>query len=197
MTHQPLLTTGQTVYIVELDSVNPATVTSHWFVEPGDRGRVAIGDGQYGYRVTNETGCRCVIWDFDVGETVFLADAAAREAAANAEVEKVFPSPDSTEITECESWAYLRRLDIRIMPAVLAKVGDLQLYEKDFMCYHFLRTYKTKKARDTQYKKMQQKIRAEAAENKGFEVPPTFDVLYKVGDLYASRDYALHHLTDR
>jgi len=186
----PLFKEGQTVYILELDIVKRVEIGKrNWLCKLGEY--YQNQKPYYGYDVKGG-----VIWDKDLGVTVFVDEGSALEAVARTDYEKYYPSMESLDFTEGVGYQYQRKIDGHRLVAVIAKLGDLRMYERDFMCYSFIRTYPSTTKRDKEYAKLLNKIQNEAQRNNAATLEPiAFESpLYKVGNIYASREYALHHL---
>ena len=180
---KPLLQIGQAVYIVELDRVKRVELSDNmWLVSL--KGRKPY----YGYGYKGG-----VIYDKDLGVKIFLDEESALERAGRVKYDKVYPGLDSLAVTEWAAYAYTRKLDGHKLTAVVAKCGELSMYEKDFVCYSFIKRFKSQKERDKQYAKLLDKIRDESERSGGAELDtPEFESpLYKVDDVYASHGFAL------
>jgi len=184
---QPNFDIGQTVYICELDLVRTAVVNSYFACNPKDNSMY------HGYCVTCIGGGRRTIYDYSIGSTVFHDEKCALERASLCCCEKI--DTKMLKPQECVSYEYVRACDNYKLIATIGKIGELQLLEKKFYCYTFLRTYRTEKERDSNYKKLLQKMEDEAKANSGELITmPNLGDLYKVGDVYASHGYAFHNM---
>lgn len=183
----PQFQKGQPVFFRSLDVVLEGTVTSSWLCDFKDEKPF------FGYDAPLTLGFHRVFLDGDIGDTAFFdrqsADKAAREAEKS--LEKFYPF--ASDMAELMSFGFTRDLDGHRLTACLAKVGETQIYELEFYCYHFLRTYSSRKERDKEFKKLKVKMQNEAKQNKANEIPAEFDTLYLVDGLYASREYAENH----
>lgn len=185
----PLFCKHQIIFILSLDVVLKGTVDHFWVCGGED------DDPYFGYSVDLAKGGHTVVWDQNVGSTVFGSCAEAETAATKIAPLIVKITPKDITAHDVRSFGYRRSCDGYELTSIIAKVGETQLYEKGFMCYHFLRTYKSKAERDKEYKTALNKAISEAEWNRGVDLEnPPYEVLYRVTkDLYASREYALCH----
>lgn len=184
----PQFQKGQSVFFRSLDVVLAGTVESSWLCDFKDE------DPYFGYDAMLFQGLHRTFWDRDIDNTAFFGEKLAEEAAHEAKKSLKKFSPYESEMSEVISLGYTRGLDGHKLTACLAKVGDTQIYEHEFYCYHFLRTYPNQKERDKAFKKLKCKIQSEAERNKANEIPAELDTLYLVNEIYASREYAEYHL---
>lgn len=177
---------GQPIFVRSLDVVLSATIGRSWLCgEKND-------SPYYGYDIDFSDGSHTVLWDYNIGNTLFADEPAAQIAAIEAKNLLVKINPENMDLLELKSYGYIRELDNHALTATLAKVGENQIYEHEFMCYHFLRRYSDRKKRDKTYQELLTKIQREAEMNNACEMnPPTLEVLYKVDNsMYASRGFA-------
>lgn len=179
---EALLNIGQKVFIVSLDCVLTAEIIDKWLCRKDDI-------SYYGYRVKYEKGYDCV-WDYNIGDNVFLIESEARTKAKQCDFPKILHS--ELKLTDGVGYEYIRGCDNYKLTSFVAKVGDTQLYEHSFYCYHFLRKYKTSRDRDMAYQEIKDKLFAEAEMTNGVvSENPILEDLYYVSDgLFASRKYA-------
>lgn len=186
---QPLLSKGQTIFILSLDVVLKGMVNHFWVC--GKNGK----EPYFGYSIDLEIGHHTVVWDYNISKTVFASQLEAEKIASQISKQMVKIIPSELAVYDCRSFEYYRDCDNYKLEAVVAKAGETQLYEKAFMCYHFLRTYPNQAKRDTEYKSELKKMLEEVERTGGketYDVP--FEELYRVTDtLFASREYALMH----
>jgi len=185
----PAFKKGQDIFIVSLDVVLEGTVGYSWICGQGEE------NPYFGYSIDYAGGTHTTVWDYSIGKTVFDCKEKAENAAAAIVplISKI--TPNEVIAHDVRSFGYLRDFDKYKLTAIVAKVGETQLYEKGFTCYHFLRTYKTKAARDKEYKTALNKAVSESDANRGveLEIPPYEDLYRVTKDLFASRVYALEH----
>lgn len=184
---KPKLANGEIVYIRILDTVVSGKVNRNWVCGEGK------GETYFGYDVDLEYGMHDVVWDYLIGNEVFLNEKSAIQKAKSLLYEKI--NPKEILLDECKSFEYYRELDGHRLTATIAKIGETQLYEHNFMCYHFIRSYPNKLRRDKAYTENLSKIIEEVERHLASELQaPALDVLYKVNaSLYASIGYAKHN----
>lgn len=185
----PLFEKGDAIFVRELDFVIPAVVSSAFYIPPS-RYREK---GEWRYVLDLATGGHDVKGERDLGSTLFAEHEDAEKACLLKKYDKIHLGAD--DLHDAMGFRFTRDDDGRVLTSTVAKYGDIWVYERGFMCYAFLRRFKTEKERDKEYKKLVTKVErdaqwhgAERAENN--EVDP----LYRVSaDVYASRGYAKHH----
>jgi len=186
---QPKLSVNQTVFILSLDVVLKGTVNHLWVCGKDSN------EPYFGYSIDLEIGYHNVVWDYNIGKTVFTNHLEAENVASQISKLMVKVVPSETIVHDCRSFEYYRNCDNYKLEAIIAKVGETQLYEKGFMCYHFLRTYPNQAKRDKGYRELLKKMTEEVERTGGRESENApFEELYRVTDtLFASREYALQH----
>lgn len=179
----PKFLKGDTVFIRSLDVVIQGEIGHSWL----------CGNTYFGYDVDFEDGTHTVVWDYLIGDKVFFDRQSAVLKADSLHFEKILP--EELTLDEYRSFEYYRKLDGHRLTATLAKIGETQLYDSGFMCYHFIRQYPNKKSRDKAYGENLSKIIEEAEQYSAIELKtPALDAVYKINDsLYASRGYAEHN----
>lgn len=184
---KPCLTIGQDIFLLNLDVVRKGAVSRMWLCDK-------CGDAPfYGYSIDLENGSHTVTWDTEIGKGFFASEAEASVAAV-----KVTPTLDKmtlreTDIHDRRSFKYCRSSDQRELTATVAKVGENQIYWKDFITYHFLETYPTPAIRDKKYREYLKKMQSESGNQGGTEVvgQPLAEILYRSTDTrYASWEYS-------
>lgn len=182
----PQLADGDTVYILSLDVVERGKIKRSFIC--GEQSE----NPYFGYNVKLDDG-HTTVWDYLMGERVFKCEQDARRKVDSLCFEKIRPC--ELDFVECKSFSYIRGLDGHELTATIGKVGERQLYEHKFICYHFLKEYACTEERDAAYSKMFAELSEEAEHSNAKElIPPALDVLYKVNaELYASRGYAEHN----
>ena len=182
---KPKLFDGEVVFIRSLDTVISGRVNHSWL----------CGDDEiyFGYSVDLNNGAHTVVWDHLIGDKVFTSEKCATEKADSLFFDKI--EPKDLLLNDSRSFEYCRNLDGHRLTATIAKIGDTQLYEHNFVCYHFIRNYPNSKSRDKAYKDILSKIIKDVEIYSAKELQaPVLDVLYKVDkNLYASRGYAEFH----
>ena len=185
----PKFETGQRVFVLSLDAILAGAVNRSWVC--GREGE----DPYFGYSIDLDEGLHTTVWDYNIGKTLFenLEDADKSAACITPCLVKILPN--NIQAHDVKVFAYNRNCDGYRLEAIVGKVGDTQLYEKGFCCYHFLRTYPTQKERDKEYKTALNKAQAELQYVGCGEIKdPVYETLYRVTDsLFASREYALNH----
>lgn len=184
---------GQIVFVRSLDVVLSATIGHSWIC--GEKSE----NPYYGYDINFFDGGHTVLWDYNIGNTLFTDKPSAQASASEAEKHIVKINPESMELLELKSYGYIRESDNHALTATLAKVGEKQIYEHEFMCYHFLRSYPDRKKRDEAYRTLLCRITKEAEKHIARELkPPVLEILYKVDDsMYASRGFAERALREK
>lgn len=183
----PIFEIGQNVFVLSLDVVMRGVVERMWLCGKDSEAPY------FGYSISGSG--RGVVWDTDVNKTLFDNKADANRKAASIGQRIVEFAPSEIEAHDLCGFEYYRECDDYRLTSCAAKVGDIQLYEHDYYCYHFLRTFPTQKERNKAYKKLLNKIFEESDRSGAVELAePEFEVLYRVTDtLYASREYAERH----
>jgi hypothetical protein len=183
---EPLLSIGQKIYIVSLDTISKATVEFAFLIEREE-------EAYHGYNLKYENGLFDTIWDYSIGDYAFATEAEAIEKTKQCDIPRIHPQ--DLNMTDGVGYEYIRESDGHRLTSWIAKVGDNRLFEHSFYCYHFLQTYKDTKSRDKDYKKLVDKVIEESEKYYAKLITtPEFETLYFVNeDLYASRDYAERH----
>jgi len=182
----PKIAIGQAIFMLSLDVVLCGTVERFWLCGENDKNQY------YGYSIDFCDSSHNTIWDYNVGDTVFFDEQKAYEKASQIGSSLIKLNPKSLQLSDLKSFAYIRKMDNHRLTATIAKVGDKQLYEHDFMCYHFLREYANTEKRDKEYHTLLKKMSEEAEQSEACELnPPSLETLYKVDkSLYSSLGYA-------
>ncbi|WP_312694090.1 hypothetical protein [Caproiciproducens sp.] len=182
----PHFSDGQPVFVRSLDVVLEGIIERSWLC--GEK----TENSYFGYSIDFSGRGHTTVWDYNIGDIAFDDKGKALEAARKAEKALIKIHPENMDLLDLKSYGYIRELDNHALTATIAKVGERQIYEHEFMCYHFLRSYPNQKKRDDTYRKLLAKITEESERCGACEMnPPDFDVLYKVDEsLYASREFA-------
>lgn len=180
---KPKFFNGQEIFIRKLDTIISGKVNRNWLCSNKN-------EEYYGYSVDLKDGTHTVVWDYLIGDEVFLNKESAINKAESLLFEKI--DPIKLPLNECRSFEFYRTSDGYRLTATIAKLDETQLYEHSYMCYHFLKEYPNKKSRDKAYIKSLSNIIEHGKMYLAKElIIPELDVLYKVNEtLYASRDYA-------
>lgn len=182
----PKFTCNQIVFILSLDIVLIGYIGNSWICEDFNN------KSYYEYSINFDNGLHTVVWDRDIEKMVFTNIEEAQKCANLAENALIKVDPQTLDFIDLHCYEYIRESDNKKLTATLAKVGDNQIYEHEFMCYHFLREYPNTQKRDKEYNNLLNKICKEAKFYNAIELNyPVIEVLYKVEDcLYSSREFA-------
>ena len=183
----PKFSNGEEVFILILDTVIGGKINRSWICGEDEE------KPYYGYGVDLEDGSHTVVWDYLAGKEVFKSKESATVKANSLSFEKI--DPHKLLLEECRSFEYYRELDGYKLTATIAKIGEAQLYEHNFMCYHFIREYPNKKSRDKAYMENLSKTIESAERHSAVELQaPVLETLYRVNkSLYGSIGYAKHN----
>lgn len=182
----PRFKSGDDIFLLSLDVVEQGKV-SHCFIcdEHGE-------SPYYGYHVDFPNGLHSTAWDTEINLKAFhtAKQAQIKADAVSKQLTKIEPS--ELEYFDAVGFEYVRKSDNYVLTAGVAKVGETQLYEYKFMCYHFLRELPNAEKRDREYTKLVKELQAEGGSESQTDFAP--EVLYKAASgVYASRGYVEHN----
>lgn len=182
----PKFERGDDIFVLSLDVVQKGKV-SYCFICGDDAAPY------YGYSVDFQNGMHTVTWDMEIGDRTFSALVPAQNRAAEISRTLTKIAPQELKFVDKCGFEYTRNHDNYLLTAGLAKVGKDRLYEHNFMCYHFLRNFKSEKKRDEEYNRLLRDMESECVKREGKRSEFKPIILYKsVQGIYASRGYVEH-----